>query len=683
MRTYMISILSVVCAVVIPAQGQAPQRIDMWQFGGVHLTSIATQGESGIACGDRGTIVVTDPTVLKWRRIFDTQAGDSTMLNRVEYVGPGLAIAVGTMGCIIRSTDNGATWERVNSGTNENLLAIAVVSIDRVICVGTGGTALVSTDQGRSWTEQTVPTALSFNDAFALPDGSVKAVGPVGLVGTLLPSSNTWSASVGTTDRTLSSCWFRDRQFGFAGAAREILQTTDGGASWSTASTINNGTITRLRRVGDRVFACGSFDGMVYVSNLSAWTSSYWMTDSVTVRDAAAVPSSPTLIYVIGDDGLIRSFDLTKPALNDVGTYDAPFYFDQMRASTGDRWFVGSSGSVHLLQANGRWTTVRDRDTMVAAVSRIDQANMTLLATYDGRIEWKFDADTTWYRATTPGTGLRAVRALSTAGDMWIVDGSRVLRAANPSEWSEVHVEQGVDLYDVENYAVRKAAVCGSGGTVLYTDNSGVTWTRSSVGVDAVLMDLDLDANGHGYVVGEGGTILRTSDAGVTFETVTGPRTTSLFTSVDHDPTTGLIVVVAADGSIFVRPTASSNWQQIRTYTQLQSVLIADGVITAAGEGGTIYRIPLNAVTVNEEEVPQLVVSPNPASAQVTVNLASLPEATQLDLVAVSGRIVTSIDVNREAPTVTLDLQAISAGSYYVMVYNTAGLLIGKAHVVK
>lgn len=681
---FKLSILLVVWGfTTAPVLCQEPERIDIWQYGGVHLTSIATQGESGIVCGDGGTIVVTDPTVLKWRRIIDTKAGDSTMLNRVEYIGPSLAIAVGTMGCIIRSTDNGATWQRVTSGTNENLLAIAVVSNDRVICVGTGGTALVSTDQGRSWAEQTVPTTLSFNDAFALSDGSLKAVGPVGLVGTLLPSSNTWSTSVGTTDRTLSSCWFRDRQFGFAGAGREILQTTDGGASWSTASMINNGTITRLQQVGDRLFACGSFDGMVYVSNLSAWTSSYWMTDSVTVRGAAAVPSSPTLIYVIGDDGLIRSFDLTKPALNDVGTYDAPFYFDQIRAANGDRWFVGSSGSIHVLQANGRWANVRDREGLVSAVSRIDQSNMTLLAMYDGKIEWKFDGDTTWYRATTPGVEPRSVRALSSAGDVWIVDGSRVLRGSGPSEWSEVHVEQGIDLYDVENYTMRKAAVCGSGGTVLYTENSGAAWTRSTIGVDVVLMDLDLDANGNGYVVGERGTILRTNDGGVTFEAVVGPRSTALFTSVDHEPSTGLIVVVAADGSIFIRPTASSNWQQISTYTQLQSVLIADGVITAAGEGGTIYRIPLSAVTVNEQNVPQLVVSPNPASTEVVVDLASLPDATRMDLVAVSGRIVTSITVDREAPTVTMDLRTVSAGSYYVMVYDTKGSLIGRAHVIK
>lgn len=676
-------ILGVFCAVILTAQSQQPQRIDMWQFGGVNLTSIATQGESAIVCGDQGTIVITDPDVLKWRRVFNTEAGDSTILNRVEYVAQNVAVAVGTMGCIIRTTDNGATWRRVASGTFENLTSIAVVRPDRVICVGTGGTALVSIDQGRTWAEQTVPKSVSFNDVCALSDGTVIGVGPLGMVATLMPSSNVWSVRIGTTDRTLASCWFRDRQYGFAGAAREILVTTDGGASWSRSTMINNGTITRLQRVGDRLAGVGSYDGMVYLSNFSLWGTSYWMTDSITVRGIAAVPSAPNLMYVIGEDGVIRSFDLTKPVLNDVGAYRAPFYFDQIRASDGTQWFVGSRGAIHLLRSNGTWEKVRDQDALVSAVGRIDQANMTFIATYTGKVEWKFDGDTTWYRTTIPGNGPKAVRAFSAAGDMWLVDGNRVLRAADPDVWAEVHVEPGVDLYDVDNYTPRQAAVCGSGGTVLYSVNSGATWTRSTTGVDAVLMDLDLNAEGNGYAVGERGTILKTSNGGASFETVAGPRSQALLTSVDHDPTTGLVVIVAADGSIFIRPTATSRWQHIMTYTQLQSVLIANGAITAAGEGGTIYQIPLSAVSVAESDIPQLQVAPNPATTEMEVIIGTPPPGCRLDVVSVSGRTISSIKLRDGVDRVIVDLRSAASGSYYIQLFDINGSQIGRAHVVK
>lgn len=655
----------------------------MWQFGGVNLTSITTQGESAIVCGDQGTIVITDPDVLKWRRILNTEAGDSTTLNRVEYVAQNVAVAVGTMGCIIRTTDNGATWRRVASGTFENLTSIAVVRSDRIICVGTGGTALVSADQGRTWAEQTVPKSVSFNDACALSDGTVIGVGPLGMVATLMPSSNEWSVRFGTTDRTLASCWFRDRQYGFAGAAREILLTTDGGASWSRSAMINNGTITRLQRLGDRLAGVGSYDGMVYLSNLSLWGTSYWMTDSITVRGIAAVPSAPNLLYVIGEDGLIRSFDLTTPVLNDVGAYRAPFYFDQIRASDGTHWFVGSGGAIHSMSANGMWSQHDLGESLIAGVCTVEQPSLVLVAKYDGDVAISRDEGKTWSIAPTPAFGNRSVRAISANREYWLVDGARILRSTDAETWFDAHIEPMADLYDVEGYKAGRAAACGSGGTVVYTDDGGLSWRRSRSNTGVILMDIDLDSNGNGIVVGESGTVISTSNGGNDFVRLEGPDSKALFTSVYHDPATGLLAIVAADGSIFIRPTATSSWQQIVTYTQLQSVLIADGVITAAGEGGTIYRIPLSAVSVAEADIPQLNVAPNPATTELVVFTGEQPSGRRLELVSVSGRTITTAKLADGVDRVTLDLRSVASGSYYLQLFDHTGSLIGRAHVVK
>ncbi len=73
------------------------------------------------------------------------------------FLRDSVAIAVGSDGVILRSTDQGATWdETVPSGTKALLRSISM-SGDIAIAVGEDSTILRSTDKGKTWSKPTHP----------------------------------------------------------------------------------------------------------------------------------------------------------------------------------------------------------------------------------------------------------------------------------------------------------------------------------------------------------------------------------------------------------------------------------------------------------------------------------------------------------------------------------------------
>jgi Cdc6-like AAA superfamily ATPase len=81
-----------------------------------------------------------------------------TSLVKVALAADGrTAFVVDYNGAILRSTDAGASWSRIASGTKEVLLNIALAADGRTaVAVGTNGAILRSTDAGQSWQLQTL-----------------------------------------------------------------------------------------------------------------------------------------------------------------------------------------------------------------------------------------------------------------------------------------------------------------------------------------------------------------------------------------------------------------------------------------------------------------------------------------------------------------------------------------------
>lgn len=94
--------------------------------------------------------------------------------NDVVFAPDGTAFAVGDRGALARSTDAGASWVALDSGTDEDLYAVDALDSSTVVAGGRRGALVVSTD-GVTWTQVSLE-ADRFIGAIALLDENTALV---------------------------------------------------------------------------------------------------------------------------------------------------------------------------------------------------------------------------------------------------------------------------------------------------------------------------------------------------------------------------------------------------------------------------------------------------------------------------------------------------------------------------
>ncbi|HEX8069348.1 MAG TPA: YCF48-related protein [Pyrinomonadaceae bacterium] len=120
----------------------------------------------GWIVGDRGTILRTEDGGQTWAR---QRTGTNATLYHVEFLGDERGWAVGARGTILRTVDGGETWQAVVAPVARGtLLSVSFANADEGWIIGRGGVILRSSDGGRTWVQQESGTkqnlyALAFN----------------------------------------------------------------------------------------------------------------------------------------------------------------------------------------------------------------------------------------------------------------------------------------------------------------------------------------------------------------------------------------------------------------------------------------------------------------------------------------------------------------------------------------
>lgn len=128
-----------------------PTRIHITDL---QINSLAYDNGLYVAVGEQGHILVTDHPAGKWR-LAGIDKPHSATLTRVEFIGKGIAVAVGQGAWILRSRDGGKTWTQVhfdkNKESSEPLLGVAGPFNGKLFAYGAFGMYLTSTDMGKTW----------------------------------------------------------------------------------------------------------------------------------------------------------------------------------------------------------------------------------------------------------------------------------------------------------------------------------------------------------------------------------------------------------------------------------------------------------------------------------------------------------------------------------------------------
>lgn len=200
------------------------------------LYSVCLTGKEGLAVGAAGTLVASSDGGLTWSKA--AQPITELALLGLSCEGDNV-IAVGQGGGIFARKDG--QWAKVESGTDQRLLAVATHKSGLAVAVGGFGAVLLSKDGGNTWAPAGIDWSTITDDGAEphIYDVSISDAGAITLVGEfelVLRSEDGGSnwKTIHKGESSLFALHFRDADNGLAvGQEGRVLKTADGGLTWT------------------------------------------------------------------------------------------------------------------------------------------------------------------------------------------------------------------------------------------------------------------------------------------------------------------------------------------------------------------------------------------------------------------------------------------------------------------
>jgi len=159
------------------------------------------------------------------------------VLNSVFFINSDTGFAVGGNdygnynGVILKTTDAGATWNELSSGTTHPLRSVFFIDANTGFAVGDFGTIIKTTDGGNTWNSEQSGTIMPFYSVWFTNMNKGYVVGTDGIYKTLNGGLN-WTADSSGTWNSFTSVCFTDSTTAYVvGASGCILKTGNGGTS--------------------------------------------------------------------------------------------------------------------------------------------------------------------------------------------------------------------------------------------------------------------------------------------------------------------------------------------------------------------------------------------------------------------------------------------------------------------
>lgn len=589
---------------------QAPPAYVEWLSplpAGVQLNTVRMyDSRVGISVGELGMVVVTNDGGLTWAVVA---SGTQRSLKGIAFAQAARAVAVGEGGTLLRTDDGGQTWVAIPSNTSNELRAAAFGTPDVGVIVGAGG-VILRTGGGRQWQAVASGVAVTLRAAaFATPS----VVVAVGDDGTLIRSTDGglhWGRSTSGTSAALRGVQFTDALTGVAvggddllwRAARVVLRTADGGATWSKAvipggdrlyglacagpgqliAVGENGATLRtsdagltweavaadksawlasVSSAGSNTIAVGEGGKIFHSADLGAkWTFLQQKEPRINVssiaradKDAILIAGGPSILRSADGKDFVKAKTATDKAVNAICLIDS-------LAGVA----VGAEGTIQRTVDGGHtWTAVESgtkRDLSVVAFSderngiaigNYGFAGPSMVRTEDGGNTWHAQPCRSGMTICDGTIPLHAMALLRSGFGMAVGGAGAVYRTADGGRnWTQV--PQHLTVAALQSIAIldaNTAVAVGRLGVILHTSDGGATWTRRESGTPLQLSSVAFADRLHGLAVGWYGTVLATMDGGLTWQ-AEPQRTRSDLSSVILD-SSGEALIVGGSGLVW------------------------------------------------------------------------------------------------------------------------------------
>ena len=289
------------CVTSMGCEGEAQKRIIEQRIGSVAEGRSLPEHEdyygSAVADKDHAWVVGTYGTILSITdnasKVTLQKSGTHYSLFSASPANANDCVIGGERGLILRTTDGGKTWEKVDGpkGVIENLLSISRgKDPNQIWAVGPEATIIHSADGGKTWEDQSLHKDEALNGVTFLDDRNGWIQGEFGVIKHTTDGGKTWVEAdkvVGLpkyvedvtdaeayhrgipelTEQDLylfGSAWSNAQKGYIVAASGYVLETADGGATWHAKRGGTNSLFAIAAPAGHPAVAAGLLGTVVH-----------------------------------------------------------------------------------------------------------------------------------------------------------------------------------------------------------------------------------------------------------------------------------------------------------------------------------------------------------------------------------------------------------------------------------
>lgn len=486
----------------------------------------------GFAVGEFGAIIKTTDEGNTWEdKSFQTE---KTLL-RVNGIGDNIII-VGVDGIILRSSDAGNNWEQIESGTDANLWKIEMLNDSIGWVCGVGATLLKTTDGGSSWNKVIIPYQYNYWDIEFLDTNIGYISSSYGIVLKTNDGGKTWYASeTGDQSELYNIEILNKTNLVSAGASGEIYYSLDSNKTWHR-STLQVPIIIQGLAFADSLMGIG-------------------------------VSTSPGVFQKTIDGG--KSWSLER---KDIGELDIFFLSDGAAYSVGQNLGIYKSDNAGMTWEEKIWT-----DDFVDIFPISDSVCYMI----SNEVLKTSDYGETWTKLDFPW-GEKIFFINDSIG--FICFHEDILRTTDSGlTWEYVYENSIFTVASKIFFLNETTGFVFQTKKVLKTIDGGINWIEINSG--------QLFRSGFflnellGWTVGE--KILETVDGGKTWEEITNLSHTNYFDICFIDSLKGWLLT----GNVLYKTTDGCNtWEPIPDITGFYFLQLDNNLFIVWGDQGKVYK---------------------------------------------------------------------------------------------
>ncbi len=566
---------------------------------------------------------------------------------------------------LLKSTDNGLSWERIRILGNNVIHVMHMFDENNGLLKTSGG--FIMTNDGFQTISNLYTTSVSGgSDIFFLDNLTGYIVGNSGQVAKTEDGGYSWDSQTTPVTNLLNAVYFVDENTGFAcGNGSTIIKTTDGGLTWTDISTGSANYFDIYFTDTDNGIVIGNYEDLKYTTDGGlTWTDSNYLT----TKNLNAITKINDTYIVVGEDGIVlkstdNGINWTESFVGADDFYGIAFYENTVIVAGkgvlyrsydyGENWELFQRG---IIRSTMNSVHFADNKKGIIAAGPAASGGTSTIHTTDDKGE-------NWAR-----TGFFQGSLIQFSGACLLPDGNGIIgRSSNTIsvtnnygfDWTTKVLPESLSIKTIWMHNASEYLVAG-GNKIGYTQNNGTAWTFYNT--TNTIVDMHFPTPETGYAI-TGWIVFKTVDGGQTWEEFSTPPSSGYKTVYFLNENTGFIAgsssmlrtndggltwienmnvpntvkihfydemlgyLVAVNGSVKVTVDGGQNWEYLINgyYTQqtLHDAHFFNGGVMAVGRDSDVFYASISKYITINEEFNIIQICENPANETTHIDLTA------------------------------------------------------------